>query len=125
MARSKSQATKKPQPVLQPRIRARIGSEIAIGPGKAELLELIRETGSIQESARRMRMSYMRAWKLLRTMNDCFHEPLVVAERGGKGGGGARLTATGHKVLTLYRRMEAQSLRATEKTWATFRTLLR
>lgn len=125
MTRPKSQAARKPQPVLQPRFRARIGSEIAIGPGKAELLELIRDTRSIQEAARRMNMSYMRAWKLLRTMNDCFQEPLVAAERGGKGGGGARLTPTGREVLTLYRAMEEQSLRAVQATWKKLRARLR
>src|ERR1700750_2377136 len=87
-----------------PAIRVRIlsGSAIAIGPGKAELLAAIAETGSISAAARRMRMSYRRAWLLVHTMNTCFTDPLVGAEKGGHAGGGARLTPTGEEVLALY-----------------------
>ena len=86
-----------------PRVRILAGSAIAIGPGKADLLEAIAETGSISAAARRMRMSYRRAWLLVHTMNDCFSSPLVEAEKGGAAGGGARLTPTGRKVLAKYR----------------------
>jgi molybdate transport system regulatory protein len=91
---------------LEPRIRILLGSSIAIGPGKAALLEAIGETGSIAAAGRRMGMSYRRAWVLVKTMNACFREPLVEAAKGGLGGGGARLTATGERVLALYRAME-------------------
>ena len=63
--------------------------DIALGPGKVDLLTLIKKTGSIREAAERMHMSYMRAWTLIKTMNACFKEPLVEAVRGGKEGGGA------------------------------------
>src|SRR5215472_5554425 len=85
---------------LEPRIRILLGSSIAIGPGKAALLEAIAAAG------RRMGMSYRRAWLLAKTMNACFREPLVEATKGGVGGGGARLTEMGREVLTLYRTME-------------------
>lgn len=87
------------------RIRVRIlaGSEIAIGPGKADLLLAVAETGSISAAARAMRMSYRRAWLLVQTMNSCFTQPLVEAVKGGRTGGGAQLTATGRDVLALYR----------------------
>jgi molybdate transport system regulatory protein len=91
---------------LEPRIRILLGSSIAIGPGKAALLEAIGETGSIAAAGRRMGMSYRRAWVLVKTMNACFREPLIDAAKGGVGGGGARLTATGREVLALYRAME-------------------
>jgi molybdate transport system regulatory protein len=91
---------------LEPRIRILLGSSIAIGPGKAALLDAISETGSIAAAGRRMGMSYRRAWLLAKTMNACFQEPLIEAAKGGAGGGGARLTAMGHEVLTLYRAME-------------------
>lgn len=90
---------------LEPRIRILLGSSIAIGPGKAALLEAIGETGSIAAAGRRMGMSYRRAWVLVKTMNACFREPLVEAAKGGIGGGGARLTPTGERVLGLYRAM--------------------
>ncbi|HEX5453656.1 MAG TPA: LysR family transcriptional regulator [Stellaceae bacterium] len=91
---------------LEPRIRILIGASIAIGPGKAALLEGVGETGSIAAAGRRMGMSYRRAWALAKTMNACFREPLIEAAKGGVGGGGARLTATGREVLALYRAME-------------------
>jgi len=47
------------------------------GTGQGGLLMLVQETGSIRKAAERMKMSYMRAWKLVQTMNACFKEPLV------------------------------------------------
>jgi molybdate transport system regulatory protein len=82
--------------------------EIALGPGKAELLHHIAETGSISDAARQMEMSYNRAWLLVRTMNRCFCEPLVTASRGGDTHGGAELTTTGRLVLRLYRQLESK-----------------
>lgn len=93
--------------------RIYLGDEIAMGPGKAELLDHISETGSISESARRMEMSYNRAWLLVRTMNRCFKQPLVIAMRGGDKHGGAQLTKTGRQVLTLYQQLESKVAAAT------------
>src|ERR1051325_5379421 len=80
-----------------------------IGPGKARLLESIRDTGSISAAARDMRMSYKRAWMLLDSMNQAFTEPLVRAAPGGAGGGGASLTEFGTEVLQRYRRIHARA----------------
>lgn len=77
-------------------------NEAMIGPGKAELLAHIRETGSIAAAGRRMGMSYKRAWMLVEEMNAAFREALVVSARGGAGGGGAQLTEAGLRVLGLY-----------------------
>ena len=99
-----------------PRWRVCLGNDIAVGPGKVELLAHVEETGSITDAARRMDMSYMRAWTLLRTMNRCFHEPLVKAVRGGQKGGGAKLTGTGKRLLALCQKLDRESLRATRKT---------
>ena len=109
------------------RLRLRIlrGSDIAIGPGKAELLAFVGETGSIGEAARRMDMSYMRAWKLIQTMNACFKEPLVLTARGGQSGGGAELSETGRKALALYQEMEEASLVTIKKSWKQLQPLLR
>jgi molybdate transport system regulatory protein len=99
-------------PSLQilPRIRVVNGRNIALGPGKAELLEHIARTGSLRKAAAAMDMSYMRAWTLVQTMNRCFKKPVVITKRGGAEGGAALLTETGETVLALYRRMEARSL---------------
>jgi molybdate transport system regulatory protein len=77
-----------------------------IGPGKARLLESIRDTGSISAAAREMGMSYKRAWLLLDSMNQAFTEPVVKAAPGGMGGGGASLTPFGAEVLERYRRID-------------------
>ena len=94
------------------RLRIILGDAIVVGPGKADLLEGIRETGSIAAAGRRMGMSYKRAWLLVETMNACFTKPVVEAAKGGKSGGGARLTPLGQEVLARYRRMQAKTDRA-------------
>jgi molybdate transport system regulatory protein len=111
--------------VVQPRLRITRDIEVALGPGKAELLGLIEQTGSIAEAAKRMGMSYMRAWTLVRAMNDCFHEPLVSSVRGGHKGGGAELTPTGREALALYIQMEGDCRRAAALTWPKLNRLLR
>jgi molybdate transport system regulatory protein len=92
-----------------PRLRVLYGSAIAIGPGKADLLDAIARTGSISAAGRAMRMSYRRAWLLVDTMNRCFRGPLVEASKGGPHGGGARLTPLGAEVLACYRALEASA----------------
>lgn len=84
-------------------LRVTLAPGVAIGPGKADLLAGIRETGSIAAAGRSMRMSYKRAWQLVEELNSLFREPLVEATKGGSGGGGARLTRTGETVLARYR----------------------
>jgi len=90
-----------------PRVRIRILAEsvVALGPGKADLLEGIAATGSISAAAREAGMSYRRAWILVNTMNACFAKPLVTTAKGGAEHGGASLTATGRQVLSRYRRL--------------------
>ena len=116
---------KKAPPELHPRFRILCGPDIAIGPGKAELLDYLEETKSITRAAKRMKMSYMRAWMLIKTMERCFKQPLVRAARGGAKGGGAELTETGQRALSLYHRLETEGLQATQATWSELRTLLR
>src|SRR5437667_11773630 len=91
---------------IQFRVRITKGDDIAIGPGKVDLLEAIAATGSITAAARRLGMSYRRAWLLVDTMNRCFKKPVVDAETGGTRGGGTRLTAVGAEALQRYRRIE-------------------
>ena len=102
---------------LRPRFRVLRGSDIALGPGKVDLLDAIGETGTLAGAAQRLGMSYMRAWKLVQAMNRCFREPLVETARGGTGHGHAFLTDTGRTVRDLYRRMEAESLQAADPAW--------
>ncbi len=110
---------------LQPRLRISSGKDIALGPGKVRLLALVQETGSISEAAKRMEMSYMRAWSLIQTMHTCFKEPVVTAARGGHRRGGAELTETGRRALELYQRMEKTGLEAAQTDWRRLQKLLR
>ncbi|HEX8373758.1 MAG TPA: LysR family transcriptional regulator [Geminicoccaceae bacterium] len=86
-----------------------LDSGARIGPGKASLLESVRDTGSISAAARGMGMSYKRAWLLLDSVNQAFGTPAVTGTPGGRRGGGARLTAFGTELLDRYRRLEAQA----------------
>lgn len=97
---------------LVPKIRILIGAVVAIGPGKADLLEAVARTGSISAAARAMGMSYRRAWLLVEAMNAAFRRPLVETLTGGDGGGGARVTALGNDVLRRYRAMERKAARS-------------
>jgi molybdate transport system regulatory protein len=98
------------------------GRTRAIGPGKIALLEAIRDTGSISAAARKLRMSYRRAWMLVDDLNRRLAKPVVQAAPGGKAGGGATLSPTGHKLVGLYREIERKALRHTS---AATRSLLK
>jgi molybdate transport system regulatory protein len=97
---------------LKLRLRLTLPSGQWIGPGKADLMTGIAETGSIAAAARRMGMSYKRAWGLVEVLNGMFSAPLVAASRGGSGHGGAALTPEGHRILALFRAIEARSAAA-------------
>jgi len=97
---------------LLTRIRIIEGDTIVLGPGKADLLDAIARTGSIRDAAAELGMSYMRAWTLVRVMNEKFRSPLVDAARGGSERGGAKLTTAGRSALRLYRRASKASERA-------------
>lgn len=96
-------------PMATLKISIVLASGARIGPGKAALLESIRDTGSISAAARGMGMDYKRAWLLLDSMNQAFDSPVVGAAPGGSRGGGAQLTAFGAELLALYRRLEAKA----------------
>lgn len=96
-------------------LRIDIDSSARLGPGKIELLEGIRDTGSISAAGRRMKMSYKRAWLLVDSLNQAFAQPVIVAQHGGKAGGGAALTDFGAELIDRYRRVEAAAARALER----------
>ena len=96
-------------------IRIDLSSSNAVGPGKIRLLELVDESGSISAAARAMDMSYRRAWLLIDELNAIFKERAVVAEHGGRAGGGAKLTAFGRDLVRRYREMERDTHAALAK----------
>lgn len=108
----------------KPRLRILFGQDIALGPGKAALLDAVARSGSISAAAREMGMSYRRAWLLVDTMNRCFKAPLVEASKGGSGGGGARITELGLDVLARYRAMELKAAASVAAEMREFTRLL-
>lgn len=117
--RAASQAT------LQPQLRISFRKSIAMGPGKADLLDAIAESGSISAAARKLDMSYRRAWLLVDTMNSCFKSPLVETLTGGARGGGARVTELGRDVVRRYRAMEKRASDSVTREMAAFSELMR
>lgn len=110
---------------IGPRLRVYLGIEDHLGPGKADLLTGIDETGSIVAAGKRMDMSYRRAWLLVDAMNKMFKSPLVTKSKGGKGGGGgAELTALGREVLTRFRSMEQKTAKAIARDLAALRKVV-
>lgn len=95
-----------PDPRIKIKIQVFCGSEIAMGPGKADLLEAIVREGSISAAGRALGISYRRCWLLVDAMNRCWEQPLVETAMGGKQGGGARVSALGLKVLAQYRALQ-------------------
>lgn len=107
------------------RFRIQVKHAIAIGPGKADVLECIGETGSIAEAGRRLGMSYQRVWSLVDALNRDFQAPLVIKQRGGSAGGGTTLTPMGQRVLKLYRTVENKVQAAAEKPLRELVSLIR
>ena len=127
MTSPSSMPVNEPASAPWPKLRLRLvfGDDAMLGPGKVELLEFIREEGSIAAAGRRMNMSYKRAWMLVEHLNAAFREPLVDSSRGGAKGGGAQLTATGERVLAEYRKLEDRIAEAGSSEIDTIRSLLR
>jgi len=123
MAVQKSRA-KKGGDGLKPQIRIMFRKAIAMGPGKADLLEAIAGTGSISAAARKLGMSYRRAWLLVDTMNQCFGKPLVETATGGSHGGGARVTGLGVEVVRRYRDMDLKATAAVSRELSEFARLM-
>ena len=101
-------------PALKVKVQIYCGDEIAMGPGKADLLEAIAREGSISGAARVLGMSYRRCWMLVDVMNRCWREPLVATSPGASPRGGARVTPFGEQVLRHYRALQLEAGKAGE-----------
>ena len=78
------------------------------GPGVCELLERIRETGSIQAAAGRMELSYTKAWKILNRAEQEMGTSLITRVSGGRNGGSSTLTPAGEAAVKEFREMEGK-----------------
>jgi molybdate transport system regulatory protein len=106
-------------------LRLYLSNDRPLGPGKVQVLESIRDGGSISEAARGMKMSYRSAWLLVHSMNSLFRKPVVNTTLGGRGGGSATLTDFGADVIRHYRAMERATRRAIAKDLASLEGSLR
>lgn len=115
-----------PRPTaVKVRLRIACGDDDAFGPGKAQLLESLLATGSLNQTAGALKMSYVKALALVRAMNAHFRQPLVELSRGGAQGGGARITDLGQRVLEEYHAMREASEAAARPGWRRLRSLLK
>ncbi len=103
-------------------VRIDLDTEGRIGPGKIQLLENIRECGSISAAGRAMNMSYKRAWDLVDEINRICRQTAVERQTGGKNGGGAALTPFGISLVARYRRIERDAASAVRKELAALRS---
>jgi len=110
--------TKRPRS-LGIRLRVDLDGAHSVGPGKIALLEHIDRSGSLSQAARELDMSYRRAWLLLDDLNHAFAQPVTTASIGGAGGGGARLTPFGRRLVDAFRNLEhdAGELASAQLEW--------
>ena len=93
------------KPFVQVGLKA---GEKFFGPGACELLELIDQTGSVQEACARMNLSYSKGSRILKNIERQLGQSTVQRWAGGVGGGGAELTEKGKWLIVNYRKMEAE-----------------
>jgi molybdate transport system regulatory protein len=103
-------------------VRIDLDTEGRIGPGKIQLLENIREFGSISAAGRAMDMSYKRAWDLVDEINRICRQAAVERKTGGRNGGGAALTPFGISLVARYRKIERDAASAVRKELAALRS---
>jgi molybdate transport system regulatory protein len=90
-------------------IKIEFANDLKLGRGKVRLLELVGETGSISAAARKMNMSYRRAWLLMDELNHMFGRDVIETAAGGSGGGGAHVTDFGQRVIDVFRALESET----------------
>jgi molybdate transport system regulatory protein len=91
---------------LNGRVWLEHNGEKVLGRGRVELLERIKDSGSIRQAALQMKMSYKQAWDMINHLNTHFNTPLVVSQRGGKGGGNAVVTDKALSLIAEFKVLE-------------------
>lgn len=72
------------------------------GPGPVELLEHIEATGSINQAAKEMGMSYKKAWEIVNRLNAMTTSPLVITATGGEKGGGSSISPEAKQMIAYH-----------------------
>jgi len=89
----------------------------AFGEGPCRLLEGVERTGSLRQAAAELRMSYNKAWHLLRTIEEKLGYELLERTVGGPAGGGSCLTAQARELLVRYAAFERDALEAVDRVF--------
>ena len=103
------EAKRAKHPPVSAKVKLTLCTEVRFfGPGVCELLERIRETGSIQAAAARMEMSYTKAWRILNRAEEEMGTDLITRVTGGRNGGSSTLTGAGEKAVNEFREIESR-----------------
>ncbi len=78
----------------------------SVGGERIALLEAVESEGSITRAARKVGLSYKAAWDALSAINNLLPRPAVVAQTGGRRGGGATVTPDGRALIAAFRLLE-------------------
>ncbi len=91
--------------------------ELVFGTGKLIILKAIAETGSINQAAKKLNMSYRHAWSYIRSVEKRIGRPLLVKVKGGKSGGGAMLTVYAKNLIEKFEKLEEEVKDFTNKRY--------
>lgn len=72
------------------------------------LLKQVATDGSINAAAKNLKMSYQHAWHLLDKLNQLSPIPIIIRQKGGKDGGGCRVSPYGMKLIRMYEKKVAE-----------------
>ena len=78
----------------------------SIGRERVAMLEAVAEQGSITGAAKALGLSYKTVWDGIDAINNLLPRPALIAQTGGRGGGGATLTEDGRKLIVSFHRLE-------------------
>ena len=88
------------------KIKIEVHDNFNIGPGKITLMESIISCGSISSAAKKMGMSYRKAWNLVREINNASKKNIIITNTGGRGAGGTKISSDGISFIKAFRNIE-------------------
>ncbi len=89
----------------------------AFGDGPYELLQRVEKLMSLHRAASQMSMSYSKAWRLIRTVEERLGFDLLERKVGGPSGGGSRVTSRAKDLMSHYERFRKDIQESIEKVF--------